>query len=1067
MVKRITRWLDIHDKEISLFLWTLALLFIVRSAGILLNNYAETAFLKRYGVEFMPVVNMINAFVTVVVMGIMAGLMQRFPGPNLLSAMFLFTGGSIMGVRLLIPFGFDLIYPLLFMLKALYEVLLAMLFWNLANDLFNTRQSKRLFPLITAGGVVGQILGSFGTPLLVRWFQFDNLLVIYLVVSAAGSALVWAMMHRFPALLMAEPTAAQIEKRGRSMREELKTIWPMMKESILLRVMIILTLMPNVVIPIMNYQFNYAVDRTFVTETALVSFFGYFRGVMNIISLVILLFVGRIYSRFGLPVALMFHPLNYAFAFTAFVLRFDIFSAIYARMSTQILRTTINIPANAVVMGLFPESFRAMVRPFLRGSVVRIGLFVGSALILIGDRLFHPRYLSLVALPFVLVWLAAPFILKRRYAAILSDLIKGNQIDLKSMEANEMAPIFRERSAQSELIRAFSAAEGREAVWYAQLMKRVGVSDIDRLLMQKIRYLRDDLKIEMLLLLSPNADATVSQLLTVLAARQHPALTLAVLQTVHRLGRGPTAGFDRRPYLSHEDVHLRAYAAGALYAQAPVTARQTIQRWLKAGNPQTRKAGVIAAGLTQDALFEPILTEYLNDPRHSALLPEIIEALHAVGQHEMNPALNGLLRHSDARIRQAALSAFHVVDKESLNSVITLLGDADSAIRTLAARRIEEASFQDGKTLIKALSTPNKEMRECLFDLLDRLQIKDVDLYRFARDQIEGAYKYMAESQGVRAMDETPSRQLLIDYLDQQKQVLIENVLRGLAIGDRTGRMRIIARGLFSTDARQRANSQEAVDNLLDRSLSKILLPLLDDIPPAQALAIGRKQFKIPHHTRDTTGLCTHLLHRRDWLTVLLTLQYIGEMPDPPVAVDEALCAHDNPHIRLVAKHLVHRISLTADTQEHSMVDTLTLPKIILWLKKIEIFEQLAVNELSAVAAVTEQVTFAENEQVINEGDAGDTLYLIIEGEVVVLKRQEDGQEVELDRMGAGDSFGEMALFEDIPRSATIRSVRPSRMLVLHKQEFKEIVHEYPQIALGICKALSSRIRKLHRKMMA
>lgn len=148
------------------------------------------------------------------------------------------------------------------------------------------------------------------------------------------------------------------------------------------------------------------------------------------------------------------------------------------------------------------------------------------------------------------------------------------------------------------------------------------------------------------------------------------------------------------------------------------------------------------------------------------------------------------------------------------------------------------------------------------------------------------------------------------------------------------------------------------------------------------------------------------------------------------------------------------------------MVDTLTLPKIILWLKKIEIFEQLAVNELSAVAAVTEQVTFAENEQVINEGDAGDTLYLIIEGEVVVLKRQEDGQDVELDRMGEGDSFGEMALFEDIPRSATIRSVRPSSMLMLHKQEFKEIVHEYPQIALGICKALSSRIRKLHRKMI-
>jgi len=60
-----------------------------------------------------------------------------------------------------------------------------------------------------------------------------------------------------------------------------------------------------------------------------------------------------------------------------------------------------------------------------------------------------------------------------------------------------------------------------------------------------------------------------------------------------------------------------------------------------------------------------------------------------------------------------------------------------------------------------------------------------------------------------------------------------------------------------------------------------------------------------------------------------------------------------------------------------------------------------------------------------------------------------------------------MALFEDILRSATIRAEQESHLLVLHKQEFKEIVREYPQIALNICKVLSGRIRKLHKKMMA
>lgn len=102
------------------------------------------------------------------VMGVMTGFMTRLPGARLLARLFVFCGLSVAGIRASIHLGIDLIYPALFMLKSQYEVLLALLFWNLANDLFNTRQSKRIFPLVTAGGVIGQILGSFITPLVVR-----------------------------------------------------------------------------------------------------------------------------------------------------------------------------------------------------------------------------------------------------------------------------------------------------------------------------------------------------------------------------------------------------------------------------------------------------------------------------------------------------------------------------------------------------------------------------------------------------------------------------------------------------------------------------------------------------------------------------------------------------------------------------------------------------------------------------------------------------------------------------------------------------------------------------------
>ena len=137
----------------------------------------------------------------------------------------------------------------------------------------------------------------------------------------------------------------------------------------------------------------------------------------------------------------------------------------------------------------------------------------------------------------------------------------------------------------------------------------------------------------------------------------------------------------------------------------------------------------------------------------------------------------------------------------------------------------------------------------------------------------------------------------------------------------------------------------------------------------------------------------------------------------------------------------------------------------ILHLKNIEIFSDLSINELAAVASVTEEAVFDPGEQVFKEGDRGDTLYLVLEGDVAVIKDCNLAKEIELDSISAGDYFGEMALFGDDRRSATIRVKKASRFLTLNKQELQEIVREYPQIALHVCRVLSMRIRHLHGKI--
>ncbi|MBW1608077.1 MAG: cyclic nucleotide-binding domain-containing protein [Deltaproteobacteria bacterium] len=147
------------------------------------------------------------------------------------------------------------------------------------------------------------------------------------------------------------------------------------------------------------------------------------------------------------------------------------------------------------------------------------------------------------------------------------------------------------------------------------------------------------------------------------------------------------------------------------------------------------------------------------------------------------------------------------------------------------------------------------------------------------------------------------------------------------------------------------------------------------------------------------------------------------------------------------------------------MADEVTISDKIMLLRGIDIFESLSVSELAATVSVVEEIDCTPGEIIIQEGTVGDTMYLVVKGEVSVIKDLGETNEIEIDRINAGDYFGEMALFEDAVRSVSIRIEEPSRFMVLHKQEFKELVREYPQIALEICKVLSSRIRNLHTKI--
>ena len=130
-------------------------------------------------------------------------------------------------------------------------------------------------------------------------------------------------------------------------------------------------------------------------------------------------------------------------------------------------------------------------------------------------------------------------------------------------------------------------------------------------------------------------------------------------------------------------------------------------------------------------------------------------------------------------------------------------------------------------------------------------------------------------------------------------------------------------------------------------------------------------------------------------------------------------------------------------------------------LAHVPLFSGLSGAEIQLVLNHSTKKTVAKNTIVISEGDQSASLYVIIAGKVKVFLQDGDGKEVVLNYQGPGEYFGELALLDNAPRSASVMAVQKSTFLVVSKQEFKQMLSSHPDVAFALIKGLVVRLRLL------
>jgi CRP-like cAMP-binding protein len=123
-------------------------------------------------------------------------------------------------------------------------------------------------------------------------------------------------------------------------------------------------------------------------------------------------------------------------------------------------------------------------------------------------------------------------------------------------------------------------------------------------------------------------------------------------------------------------------------------------------------------------------------------------------------------------------------------------------------------------------------------------------------------------------------------------------------------------------------------------------------------------------------------------------------------------------------------------------------------LKRVPLFSRMGRHELERLSQLTDEVEVGLDQHLTEQGETGHEFFVVLDGRLMVL----DGH-TPIATLGPGDFFGEIALIESVPRTATVRAEGISRLLVIGHREFHALMDEFPSVRGAVLDALAERVR--------
>jgi hypothetical protein len=944
----------------------------------------------------------------------------------------------------------------LFVFSRVLSILTDLEYWATAARLYNVRQAKRLFGLVGTGEVVARMAGAFSVPLLLRVLGGVEQIVLLSALALGGClAVLVPVLRMLPpeAPTATRPPSAAPPEKGRSLAQHLRVLL----DNRYLSLILLLAALGVLGKYLVDFGYNFALARGGVAADvkSLAAFIGLFNGISQALSLVTrVFFSGRILDRYGIAAGLLILPAAHVVCTLLMVGSGNAAAApvvFWLAVLNQGIYKTLKHPIDN-------PSFKVLYQPLKREqrlsaqitvetlvTPLMMGISGGIMLLFTSMVSYSPVAFAWVLLATFVAWIVAARLASREYRDALMNALRSRIVDHDDLSLSDQPSLALVREK-------LSSREPGDVVFALDLLERFDQKDVAALLLARLDHPSREVRryvLQRLAVLRP--EGALDAVRARLEAEREVWVKTAALRCLAALGDSADDG-RVAPYLQDPDVHLRRGAIVGLLRHSgggsQARAEANLVDLASSADPEAREVAAKAVGevggVRLAGVLLPLLRDASPDARRAALaaIPRVPDP--AVWSAAMDNL--GTPMYCNAAAAALAAAGAAVLDgvAERLRSETSRL-----ALYRLAWVCGRVGGPRGIELLRHHMDHDSTVVRVHVLESLSRLG------YRAAGREAERVHALLHEE----AREASWRAAMQVVFADHAAFGPVSAALEGendearrrvLAlvslVADRETVQRASA-NLTHEQKERRAYAMELLDIAVPRELRAAVLPLAEDLAP-RVRADRLAESHPPGEGGREVRLRELILHPVRWLRPWTRACAIWTARRVELAGLAGILPEQPDDDRMVLETVAWA---KGETGGPSM---LTVEKVMI-LKGVAMFARTPEEVLDDVAAILEEVSLKKGEVIFRKGEPGDSMYIIVTGCVRVY----DGDRT-INVLRDRDIFGELALLDPEPRSASIAAMEDTQLFRIDRETFSELMAGSISIVRGVLHVLCERLRR-------